>query len=79
MVIASNKACQHVCTWITRDIFSGVEEAAYRIHYGTLHPHVAFFCLTPGPDCPVNPHSATMVDDEWICSVNGEVGGELTS
>ncbi len=74
----SPKACHVACQEIVQDIFRGLERATEILRYGEMHPEKVFFCPERGPDCEESPHPATISDDEWVCSVNPEVGGPLT-
>ena len=69
-----------LCCEIHRAIFEGLKQAVDTLSYINLHPKEAFFCSAGGEVCDPTPHLAVVGVDRqwWSCSVNPEVGGELT-
>lgn len=76
---ASEKTCSRICPRVVQVLMSGVQEAAGRLQYGSLELKPAFICLNRmhGRKCSL--HLATVVDDEWVCSLDRKIGGELTN
>ena len=77
-VQAAPATCSKLCSQIREDVFQGLDKAADKLGYEGLKPQEAFFCLQQDTTCDTTLHPACPKEDEWICSVNPEVGGELT-
>lgn len=75
---ASEKTCARNCFRVIQDLMDGVEEVGHRLHYGSLQPKAAFICFSLTHGSGSAPHPAEVVDDEWVCSVDRKIGGELT-
>jgi len=68
-----------LCSKVHRAIFDGLKQAVDTLSYTNLHPKEAFFCSAGGEDCEPTLHLAVVeADGWWSCSINPEVGGELT-
>ena len=77
-VQTTHTTCSRLCFQIRQDVFQGLDKAADVLGYEGLKPQEAFFCLQRDTTCDTTFHLACLQEDEWICSVNPEVGGELT-
>ena len=78
-VQAGQRNCSKLCPQIRHEIFEGLQRAADTLGYDGLTLQVAFFCLQRDICCNTTLHPAHLADDEWVCTVNPEVGGELNN
>ena len=64
-----------LCSLVSKAIFAGVKKATVVLGYNNSIPSKALLCPCGNGD----PHVATFGDEEWICSRDFDVFGELTS